>query len=606
MAIKVPGNPFGVDVQVGSTQEMGLQSAKESEFSARKQFEGLSGTFGKAMEAMQLDIDETVTRDNMMALNSAVDDVLHNKDTGALNRKGKDALVNVNGLSLNDEVQEELKRRYDSIAKGAYNARQKQALSKYYGNVAMNVQQKISAHVIKQQAVYRADVRDHENEIAIKQIIDGDAEAVASGLMIVRKNAEEVAKELGIKPDYASALGEVHVIKATQLASQGKPREAQAWLREHKNEIPSKLYGTTMASVEKSVRDLEDFETAQDIFLKANGKGSDALKAVRQLDSDRQVGVKKYVQSLISTQEAIRNQEKKEATAAAWSYVLDPNNQGKTIVLPMNIRQDMEETNPTGLIRLQKYIDAKNTGQSIKTNPDVWESLYQEAMNEPEKFRQRNLQESLSELSVADFKYFTRLQQRQDDVQAKTFMSNVRKKINSDPKLKKYKYEIESAAARLWGEAADGAKGGFIDEAKRTELEKSLFVTVSDGGWFGSAQKGWQAINTQGDLKPSEAMFQATYGISQDDVSKAFKNRGYTLPTNLSKAATEEAIYFAKNNAWSYRVLSAARKWADSPAGETHKGETNGQVWLRQNNMKSFDTKALNLLAAELFNGANK
>lgn len=606
MAIKVPGNPFGVDVQVGSTQEMGLQSAKESEFSARKQFEGLSGTFGKAMEAMQLDIDETVTRDNMMALNSAVDDVLHNKDTGALNRKGKDALVNVNGLSLNDEVQEELKRRYDSIAKGAYNARQKQALSKYYGNVAMNVQQKISAHVIKQQAVYRADVRDHENEIAIKQIIDGDAEAVASGLMIVRKNAEEVAKELGIKPDYASVLGEVHVIKATQLASQGKPREAQAWLRDHKNEIPSKLYGSTMASVEKSVRDLEDFETAQDIFLKANGKGSDALKAVRQLDSDRQVGVKKYVQSLISTQEAIRNQEKKEATAAAWSYVLDPNNQGKMIVLPMSIRQGMEETNPTGLIRLQKYIDAKNTGQSIKTNPDVWESLYQEAMNEPEKFRQRNLHESLSELSVADFKYFTRLQQRQDDVQAKAYMSNVRKKINSDPKLKKYKYEIESAAARLWSEAADGAKGGFIDEAKRTELEKSLFVTVSDGGWFGSAQKGWQAINTQGDLKPSEAMFQATYGISQGDVSKAFEKRGYALPTNLSKSAMEEAIYFAKNNAWSYRVLSATRKWADSPAGETHKGETNGQVWLRQNNIKSFDTKALNLLAAELFNGANK
>lgn len=242
MAIKVPGNPFGVDVQVGSTQEMGLQSAKESEFSARKQFEGLSGTFGKAMEAMQLDIDETVTRDNMMALNSAVDDVLHNKDTGALNRKGKDALVNVNGLSLNDEVQEELKRRYDSIAKGAYNARQKQALSKYYGNVAMNVQQKISAHVIKQQATYRADVRTKETDNALKGVLSNDPETVKSSLLILKRLAEETARENGLEVDYSDFVGKAQAMRITQMLDNDDLDGAKSVLAEAKNDMSAADY----------------------------------------------------------------------------------------------------------------------------------------------------------------------------------------------------------------------------------------------------------------------------------------------------------------------------------------------------------------------------
>lgn len=604
MAIKVPGNPFGVDVQVGSTQEMGLQSAKESEFSARKQFEGLSGTFGKAMEDFQKDIDDTVTRENMLKLNDAMMDVLYNEQTGALQQRGQNALDPVNGKSLEERTREELRNRYHEIAKGTHNKRQKDAFEKFYANVDTSVQNKIATHVIKQQAVREADLTRKETDTSTRMALSNDAEIARSGMVGLISVCKRVAEKNGVEPDY-SPVGEVVSIKISQLISENQPKEAQALIKEYKEYMSAKQYSSMTSTTKMAIFENENGEIAKRIWIESNGKGSDALKAVSQLDPDRQVGVKKYVQSFISTQEAIRNQEKKEATAAAWSYVLDPNNQGKTIVLPMNIRQDMEETNPTGLIRLQKYIDAKNTGQSIKTNPDVWESLYQEAMNDPEKFRQRNLHESLSELSVADFKYFTRLQQRQDDVQAKIYMSNVRKKINSDPKLKKYKYEIESAAARLWGEAADGAKGGFIDEAKRTELEKSLFVTVSDGGWFGSAQKGWQAINTQGDMKPSEALFQSTYGVSQSSVEEAFEKRGYTLPANLGKGAAKEAVYFAKNNSWSYGVLNKTRKWLDSPSAN-HPGETNRQVWLRQNGKTSIDNQTLNQIAAQLFKEANK
>lgn len=242
MAIKVPGNPFGVDVQVGSTQEMGLQSAKESEYSARKQFEGISGTFGKVMEDFQKDIDDTVTRDNMMALNDAVDFVLNNDKTGALNRKGKDALANVDGKSLDEEVQEELKRRYNNIAKNAYNKRQQQALSNYYGNVSASVQQKIASHVIKQQGVYRADVRTKETDNALKGALSGDPETVKSSLLILKRIAEETARENGLEVNYADTVGKAQAMRIGQMLDNDDLEGAKAILAEAKKDMSAADY----------------------------------------------------------------------------------------------------------------------------------------------------------------------------------------------------------------------------------------------------------------------------------------------------------------------------------------------------------------------------
>ena len=242
MAIKVPGNPFGVEVQAGSTQDMGLQSAPESEFSARKQFEGISGTFAKVMEDFQKDIDETVTRDNMMALNDAVDYVLNNQQTGALNRKGKDALASVNGMSLSEEVQDELKRRYDAIAKNAYNKRQQEALSNYFGNVKASVQQKIASHVIKQQGIYRADVRTKEMDNALKGALSGDPEAVKSSLLILKRIAEETARENGLEVDYANTVGKAQAMRIGQMLDNNDIEGAKAVLAEAKKDMSASDY----------------------------------------------------------------------------------------------------------------------------------------------------------------------------------------------------------------------------------------------------------------------------------------------------------------------------------------------------------------------------
>lgn len=237
MAIKIPGgNPF-VDVQVGSTQEMGLQSAKEGEWSERKQFEGLSGTFGKAMEDYQKSIDETVTRDNMLALNDAVDDILNNKETGLLNRKGKDATTTKNGMSLQDQAMDELKRRYDDIAKGAYNKRQREAFGKFYGSVAASVQQKTAAHVIKQQAVFEADVHRREMDKALKDMLSGDPELIKSGEAALRVLTQEMASKNGLEVDYTETIGKAQAMRVSALLDADDVEGAKALLQEAKGDM---------------------------------------------------------------------------------------------------------------------------------------------------------------------------------------------------------------------------------------------------------------------------------------------------------------------------------------------------------------------------------
>lgn len=610
MAIKVPGNPFGVDVQVGSTQEMGLQSAKESEYSARKQFEGISGTFGKVMEDFQKDIDDTVTRDNMMALNDAVDFVLNNDKTGALNRKGKDAVTSVNGMSLNDEVQEEIKRRYDEISKGAFNVNQRQALSKYFGNVQLNVQQKVSAHVIKQQAVYRANVRDHENDVAIKQIIDSnDPEAIKSGLLIVRKNVEEAAKELGIKPDYASVLGEIHTIKAAQLIAENKPQEAEAWLKEHKGEMSAKQYGTTLATVKKAVFENENSEIAKKIWIESKGKGEDALRAVAKVDATRQKDVRKLVQAYLTADEQIAKQERKNIRVATYQYIAQNMGSGKPIELPFDMRQTMLEVDPAALVRVEKLVDTLNSGQSVKTDVQTWEQLYRMAQEQPDQFQQLNLIEHLGELSPADFKFFRKMQDRKFTTQAKSFLGKVGREIDGDKKLREHKAEILAAASRMWDEATEN---GVIDEKQQQELFKNVFAETSSRGWFGvrtSSTKNWKLVNKNREISPSAALFEREWGIPKAQAEKAMLGLGVKesdLPilSSLPDSAVEEIVDFAESGTFSQAAQREATRWLNAQRGNT--GETNRDFVLRSKKLEQMDKHTFNQVVLYVIRNSKK
>lgn len=242
MAIQVPGDPFAVNVAASSGQGGGLHEVQESKFSARNQFAGLNETAQKAMQMVQDDIDETVTRDNILALSRASDDLLNNTETGLLQRKGKNAVTPVDGKSLSDVAQEELRRRYDQIEKGTYNARQKQALNKYYGNLELSVQQKVSQHMLKQQAVYDLDQRQQELDQALKLALSTDPEESASGFASLRFLTEELAEKYGTEVNYTDTVGKAQAMRVQMMVSEGNLDGAEKLLKEAKDDMSASDY----------------------------------------------------------------------------------------------------------------------------------------------------------------------------------------------------------------------------------------------------------------------------------------------------------------------------------------------------------------------------
>ena len=597
MAIKVPGNPFGVDVQVGSTQEMGLQSAKESEYSERKSWEGIGGTFGKALESFQKDIDETITRDNMLSLNESVDDLLNNEQTGLLRRKGKNALELHNGMTIQEEAQDELKRRYDEIAKGAHNKAQKTALSKFYFNTLTSVQNKLSTHIVEQQAVARKDQRDRENEYSAKGMLSNDPERQKSGHLVIRKNIEDAAREAGVEPDYASVLGEIHAMKVAQLITENKPEEAKAWLETYKDEMSAKQYGTVLATVKKGIFENENNELAKKIWLDAKGKGEDALRAVGKVDENRQKDVRKLVQAYITADEQIAKQERKNIRVATYQYIAQNMGKGAPISIPFDMRQTMLEVDPAALVRVEKLVDTLNSGQTVKTDIRTWEHLYTMAQEQPDQFRSINLIEHLGELSTADFKFFRKMQDKKFTEQGKLFLNRVRREIDSDKKLRDHKAEITAAASRMWDEAVESAKGGVLDDKQQQELLKNVFAETTSRGWWSSSEKNWKLVNKNKDLSPSDALFEREWGVPKAQVEKAMLSLGVkeadvSTFASLPEKAVEELVDFAESGSFSQTAKRNATKWLDAPHGNS--GETNRDFVLRSKGLEQLDEHTFN------------
>ena len=606
MAIKVPGNPFGVDVQAGSTQEMGLQSAKESEFSARKSWEGIGGTFGKALESFQKDIDETITRDNMLSLNEAVDDILNNEKSGLLRRKGKNALELNNGMTIQEEAQNELKRRYDEIAKGAHNKAQKSALEKFYYNSLTSVQNKLSMHMVEQQAVARKNQRDRENDYAAKSILSNDPERQKSGTLIIRKNIEDAAREAGVEPDYGSVLGEIHALKVSQLITENKPKEAEAWLKEHKDEMSAKQYGTALATVKKGVYENENSEIAKKIWIESKGKGEDALRAVAKVDATRQKDVRKLVQAYLTADEQIAKQERKNIRVATYQYIAQNMGIGKPIELPFDMRQTMLEVDPAALVRVEKLVDTLNSGQSVKTDVHTWEQLYRMAQEQPDQFQKLNLIEHLGELSPADFKFFRKMQDRKFTTQAKSFLGKVGREIDGDKKLREHKAEILAAASRMWDEATEN---GVIDEKQQQELFKNVFAETSSRGWFGTTTKNWKLVNKNREISPSAALFEREWGIPKAQAEKAMlglgvKESDLSILSSLPEGAVEEIVDFAESGTFSQSAQREATRWLNAQRGNT--GETNRDFVLRSKKLEQMDKHTFNQVVLYVIRNSKK
>ena len=548
MAIKVPGNPFGVDVQVGSTQEMGLQSAKESEFSARKQFEGVNATFGKVLEDYQKDIDDTVTRENMLQLNDAMMDVLYNENTGALQQKGKNALDLVNGKSLEERTREELRKRYQEIAKGTHNKRQRDAFEKFYSNVDTSVQNKIATHVIKQQAVREADLVRKETDSLTRMATSRDPEISRSGVIGLIALSKRVAEKNGVEPDY-SAVGDVILINASQAVNDGDLKLAEQIEKEYGEYFTAEqsLKYKKIYEIGKEARDVDD--AASKIVENAKSR-AEAFEEVEKIEGKSREKVRARVRQMFADADTARRDNAKTLETIAYKLIKE----GKS--LPASDLLTLQELNPAAAKRVQKYQEDMQSGKKVDTKKDVYQKLLLLQDTKPEEFAKLDLDLYAPDINADLLKKLKNAQMKAPAKARRLFVNDVLKQAKDEGYSVEERRDIEIAACTLYDEMTADIEGGVPSKEDKSQWQNILLNKQNiEGSVFD--EYGYKVINERSGIFPAKGMV-----TNKPDEQLRLKMTKRGLNRQVDKPFTPEDKRIAKHYALTGTWSSEARELA--------------------------------------------
>lgn len=245
--MKLPSvdNPYGVPVAI--SQPGGMHSeiitAPESPMSVRHAGEAmnkLSGDLRNAYDKWQLEIDKTRLDDLSTQLEHARIDLRVNPENGYERLKGVNALERPDGRSLNDEVSDAFKQRYEKLREQAGNARVRSAFDRLYQASSLKLNDQVNTYVTSQQLEYKDAVLKNQLSLALNQAADADPETAKSGLVAARSIAQQIGDFHGTPVDMIKVLGPIHELRVSNMIDAGKLSQAKAYIAQHKTEMGPK------------------------------------------------------------------------------------------------------------------------------------------------------------------------------------------------------------------------------------------------------------------------------------------------------------------------------------------------------------------------------
>lgn len=561
MAITVPGNPFGVDVAVGSpSTTMGnLHAAPEVQNSTTNAIAGMNeslGKLGQAVEKWQAEIDQTRVQDASNQLNSAMLDLKYNKDTGWQQQKGKNALERPSGKSLFEETQESFKKSYDSIRATLGTARQRAAFDELYKGMSAQLGNEVNVWTTRQQIVYQDDVDRQTLESAIAQGMSTDPTTRASGMAAAKAMIDKIYSRQGLDPDYSKGPGLVAAMSVEQLVDNGSASQARAYLEENRKYMSP----TQIAKAERLIQAGEEDEivqaTASKIFADSNGSLATALKAVGSVDPKIRNKVRTGVRQAFADVEAIRKQQNSERRKAVWSLVL------KKQKVPTSMMDEMFAEDIDGFKVVQNYLEKETEGGVKISDKKVLDDLDKMAEDDPQGFRDLDIQARYGDvLTAKDINAQQTKQRNIDDVQFKDYLKAAKDAARIEGVRTTDLPMVGIAATRKWEEWMEKSdKVPSPEDQKR--MIKALLSGNSDGFIFDSEQPQWRAINENPTTPVSDLGSVGWSGTFDEKEVRVFlaKRYGIVLPQTPNKEQKRVADALYAGDGWPTDAWEKARE----------------------------------------------
>ncbi len=312
-----------------------------------------------------------------------------------------------------------------------------------------------------------------------------------------KKEAGLLADKLGYEAD--SAQRQQLILKATnaihgqaiQAAIDGQNYDnARDYLQRYGNEMTPETFRTATKALEIGSSDAKEQTIADKIWAESGGNIAAALQKARTtLSGKEEDQVVARLKVFDSEKTTIIARAQAEAKDKAWRVYTET---GDVKKVPASILAGMDGADLASLQRTAKAdLDAKLKGTEVKTDPNTYYQLTQEAMlnpdfKDPTKF---DLRKYFDKLSPGDRNHFINLQRtigtKNEAPEAVTTQQQIAATIKQLG-LKNETAGVFTAEANKALFAAQTQKGGKLDQAERQRVIDGLVLQgeVLTGSWY--------------------------------------------------------------------------------------------------------------------------
>ena len=312
-----------------------------------------------------------------------------------------------------------------------------------------------------------------------------------------KKEANVLADKLGYEAD--SAQRQQLILKATnaihgqavQAAIDGQNLDnARDYLQRYGNEMTPETFQRATKALEIGTADKREQGLADGIWAETGGNIAAALKIARErLSGKDEDQVVQRLKIFDSEKTTIIARAQGEAKDKAWRVYAETGDFKK---VPATILAGMDGADLASLQRTAKAdLEARTKGTEVKTDPNTYYQLTQEAMRNPDfkdpaKF---DLRKYFDRLSPGDRNHFINLQRtigtKNEAPEAVTTQQQISATIKQLG-LKNETAGVFTAEANKALFAAQTQKGGKLDQAERQRVIDGLVLQgeVLTGAWY--------------------------------------------------------------------------------------------------------------------------
>lgn len=478
--MKLPSvdNPYGVPVAI--SQPGGMQSeiitAPESPMSVRHAVEAmnkLSGDLRDAYDKWQLEIDKTRLDDLSTQLEHARIDLRVNPENGYERLKGVNALERPDGRSLNDEVSDAFKQRYEKLREQAGNARVRSAFDRLYQASSLKLNDQVNTYVTSQQLEYKDAVLKNQLSLALNQAADADPETAKSGLVAARSIAQQIGDFHGTPVDMIKVLGPIHELRVSNMIDAGHLSQAKAYIAQHKTEMGPKA-GLRLKSAMQMASDRATINRYTDEILKKdNGKARELLDNINAVPEKYRAAVKNKVYGAKREQEALEKATNYDNLNQAFQFV----DNGEEV--PASLMSTIKTNDRVGYEKIQRAIEHQKF-PCTEDDPAVLGNLEELAETDPEEFARTNFDHYRGYLTKQTIKTLKYNAGKLDDQQYKAFKRCNDEKFNA----KKTKNAVLSAQS-LYAARTQQAEKNVLSNDTLNSMVNTVFEGQKPGFLFG-------------------------------------------------------------------------------------------------------------------------